>query len=145
MSILCGSIPEKNTEIEEFRVLHEMFSGKLTDIFIFGKSSPLCLGWKFFHRIFRIWFVCFTPFLCKKSLCQTSYQFLTLPVVDSSCCMVGFGCITHTLMLHPGLLSKWSLQSCPGPGDEVACCQDMLMVYAGSHKEPETGMRRETM
>lgn len=34
-SILCGSIPEENTETEEFRVLHEMFSGKLTFFFFF--------------------------------------------------------------------------------------------------------------
>lgn len=35
MSILCGSIPEENTERESFELLHEMFSGKLTDIFYF--------------------------------------------------------------------------------------------------------------
>lgn len=48
----------------------------------------------------RIWSVCSSPFLCEKCLCETWCQFITLPVLDSSCCMVSFGCITRTLMLR---------------------------------------------
>lgn len=57
----------------------------------------------------------------------------------------GFGCITRTFTWV--LLSKWSLQSYPGLDDEVAYCQDTLMVYAGSHKEPERemGWERQTV
>lgn len=79
-----------------------MFSGKKwTDACRFGISSPPVTGEKYVSPAFRrIWSVCSSPFLCEKCLCETWCQFITLPVLDSSCCMVSFGCITRTLMLR---------------------------------------------
>lgn len=86
----------------KFGALHEMFSGKkLTDACRFGISSPPVTGKKDVSPAFcRIWSVCSSPFLCEKCLCETWCQFITLPMLDSSCCMVSFGCITRTLMLR---------------------------------------------
>lgn len=87
----------------KFGALHEMFSGKkkLTDACRFGISSSPVAGEKDVSPAFRrIWSVCSSPFLCEKCLCETWCQFIILPVLDSSCCMVSFGCITRTLMLR---------------------------------------------
>lgn len=135
MSILCGSIPEENTwRWSPARDVPREFNrclNVLDSILHLASGESSYLICPFF----------FSVSVKKSASFRLGVSFFAPPWWTVFVCMIGFGC--KTLMLHAGLLNKWSLQSFPAPGDEVACCRDMLMAYAGSHKEPEGEIRAE--